>query len=134
MDVPRSSPRALVSQLEPDSELLELLAPYIAELPSRAAALETSLERRDWPALATLAHRLKGTAGSFGFPLITDAARELEDAVAAERALDSVRELVQAVADLCRRAEAAIPGARGGEDDARADRQCGADRPIDDRR
>jgi HPt (histidine-containing phosphotransfer) domain-containing protein len=53
--------------------------------------------------LQRLAHRLKGAGGSYGYPLLTDASKRLEDAVkardsrAAETAIDEIAAMCQAI-------------------------------------
>ena len=62
----------------------------------KLAQLEPALDAGDWEEVAQLAHSLKGSAGSFGYPRVTDIARELEHAARrgeAERARDNGRRL-----------------------------------------
>jgi PAS domain S-box-containing protein len=89
-----------------DDEMTALLALFVDELPTRAAALETSLAREDLAGVAGLAHQLKGTAKAYGFARITDEAAALEASVRAGSCLDDIRTRVEAVADLCREARA----------------------------
>ena len=46
---------------------------------------------RGWTTLKTLSHQLKGAAGSFGYPSITDACAEIEASVAAARLATGAR-------------------------------------------
>ena len=56
-------------------ELLELFAERIEPIRSE---LESALSGGDQKALTTYAHRLKGSAGSYGFAALSDAAARLE--------------------------------------------------------
>jgi PAS domain S-box-containing protein len=94
---------------EPSSELAEITAEFVAGLPARAAALEQSLAQKDIDTLVVLSHRLKGTAGGFGFPAITAAAAELEASAKAHEPPDDLDVRVQRLAALCRQARAADP-------------------------
>jgi CheY-like chemotaxis protein/HPt (histidine-containing phosphotransfer) domain-containing protein len=89
---------------DPDPELRELLATFVAGLSERAEAIETSLARQDLPRLAALAHQLKGTARAYGFPQLTDEAASLEASLHAGVCMDEVRVQVRCVVDLCRAA------------------------------
>jgi CheY-like chemotaxis protein len=72
-DLPR-----LVSTKADDSGFAPLLAIYLRKLTQVASQLEEAIRRNDRQALRGLAHRLKGTGTSYGFPQITETARECE--------------------------------------------------------
>jgi HPt (histidine-containing phosphotransfer) domain-containing protein len=80
MDQPSTTKKFLVSELAGEDELAELLALFVQELPKRAEAMRQALATADSERLALLAHQLKGAAGSYGFPTITDLARTVEQA------------------------------------------------------
>ncbi|MBT6497087.1 MAG: response regulator, partial [Planctomycetaceae bacterium] len=71
-------PAALVSELADDEDMLELVEMFVGELPERIAAIERSIDEQDLETLGVLAHQLKGAAGGYGFPTMTDAARLLD--------------------------------------------------------
>lgn len=69
----------LVSQLiagEPD--MIELVAEFVHGLPTRIRELREAHAKSDFELLRTLAHRLKGAGGSYGFPPISQLAASLE--------------------------------------------------------
>ena len=66
---------------ENDPDMLELVREFVAELPDRVKSLEGCLEAGDLSQLQTLAHQLKGAGGGYGFPPITEAAAQLEQAL-----------------------------------------------------
>jgi HPt (histidine-containing phosphotransfer) domain-containing protein len=101
------SGQMLVSSFADDEDMKEIVHQFVRGLPERSAAVVRACEVRDWTTVKRLAHQLKGAAGGYGFAGITDAAKDVEQAV--EDALDapSLQLRVETLADLCRRARAA---------------------------
>ena len=99
---------ALVSELN-DEDMLELVEMFVAELPDKIAAIEQAIAEGDLATLAMLAHQLKGSAGGYGFPSITDLASGIESSAKASEGLETLKEQVGALADLCDRARASAP-------------------------
>jgi CheY-like chemotaxis protein/HPt (histidine-containing phosphotransfer) domain-containing protein len=104
-------PAVLCSTLAADPEVRVLVETFIGRLPLRIDAIQASLARRDLPALASHAHQLKGTAGGYGFPALSDAAATLEASAKMRRPLDEVERAARLVIDLCRRVRVAPHGA-----------------------
>ncbi len=69
------------NSLENDAEYIALRAAFFEELPIRRQGLEAAFTRGDRETLAKRLHQLKGIAGSFGFPDISEAARLMEAAL-----------------------------------------------------
>jgi CheY-like chemotaxis protein/HPt (histidine-containing phosphotransfer) domain-containing protein len=91
----RHSP--LVSELTDDPDMAGILAEFLQTLGRRAAALECAILHDDKPALMRLAHQLKGAAGGYGFPSITEQAKVVGQALeSGDREL-----LIDAVDMLC---------------------------------
>jgi signal transduction histidine kinase/DNA-binding NarL/FixJ family response regulator len=107
VEVSRPSDAPLVSLLTDSEGLEDLLREFVEGLPERVAAMERDLATGALDQLATRSHQLKGTAGAYGFPRLTEAARELEAAVKARRSTDEIHAELARVADLCRRARCA---------------------------
>jgi len=87
MSVPKlpEAPTKIVSQLlreEPD--LRDMVAEFVAGLPPLIAQIQRALQQLDWQSLATLAHRLKGAGGSYGYPEISRLCAEAEEYVRAQ--------------------------------------------------
>jgi len=86
--IPSSSPTTLAAQAALDA-LAELRAGYAHDLPDRVERMALALRAwRHAPAdmvrlegARVLAHKLHGTAGSYGFPDVGEAAGRIEDAV-----------------------------------------------------
>lgn len=69
----------LVSQLlAAESDLRDLVEDFVGELPGRIEELRAAHRRLDWEQLRMLAHRLKGAAGSYGYPSLSALAAEME--------------------------------------------------------
>ena len=71
----------------------------------RTEAFADALKRSDISKLSTLSHKLKGSAGGYGFDSISDAAARLEHATLENEAdLSSVSEHVEDLIQLCHKA------------------------------
>ena len=106
MSQPRGVSEDLVSELSADPDMIELVEMFVQELPGKAEALERSLAEGDWDSLAKLAHQLKGSAGSHGFPSITERAARVEQNSRDGDALQNLSPDVGELADMCRHARA----------------------------
>ncbi|MFT6905120.1 MAG: PAS domain S-box-containing protein [Oleiphilaceae bacterium] len=68
-----------------DPEMQELIACFCEGLPSYVTKIKEAHIKEDWQILQDLAHQLKGSAGSFGFPELTLKAKFVEVALKAHR-------------------------------------------------
>ncbi len=73
---------------------------FIKRLPKDLRQMRDAEREQDWTTLATLAHRLKGIAGSFGRQDITDAAAEVERRVRDSEDQPSIEHAMHALAEL----------------------------------
>lgn len=64
--------------LQEDPSFYELVQEFVESLPTRLNEFHAAYQKRDFTMLKTLAHRLKGAGGSFGYPQITQVAAEME--------------------------------------------------------
>ena len=74
----------LRSEFAEDPEMAEAIERFQSRLPSQLKMMDEALRHNDYEQLRRLAHQLKGAAGGYGYPSLTDVARTLE--VAAETA------------------------------------------------
>ena len=107
VDGSRGSGRHLVSALAEDEDMGEIVRQYVRNLPERSSAILRAFEASDVETLTRLAHQLKGSAGAYGFPLITEAAAAVEAAVVSGLDRASIQDRAEELANLCRRARAA---------------------------
>jgi signal transduction histidine kinase/DNA-binding response OmpR family regulator len=96
----------LVSTYGDDADMAEIVRQFVRGLPERSSAILRASRASDVETLTRLAHQLKGAAGGYGFPRITEAAAEVEDALAAGHDRLAVESRAEALATLCRRARA----------------------------
>ena len=81
----------LRSELAGDADFAPLLAAYLASAPAKRAELAAAVRSfaEDPAPLREVAHRLKGNAGGYGFPAVTEAADAVVVACREGRAADA---------------------------------------------
>ncbi len=95
---------ALVSELAGDPDMADLVEEFVSELPARAQAIEQACAEESLDTLTRFAHQLKGSAGGYGFPTITEAARVAEELARAGTVVPQLTASVATLTNLCRRA------------------------------
>ncbi len=96
----------LVSTMVDDEDMKEIVHQFVRDLPDRSSAILRASRASDLQTLKRLAHQLMGSAGGYGFPEITDAARAVEQAAVQGVGPPLLEAQVQLLANLCRRARA----------------------------
>lgn len=66
-----------------DEGLTEIIGNFVAGLPDRMQAMRQALDAGLFPQLERVAHQLKGGGGSYGYPRITEMAKQVEHAAKA---------------------------------------------------
>lgn len=94
----------LYSELANDPDLGELVESFVSALPRRLESLKTGLLEDDLDAVARSAHQLKGAAGGYGFPSISDAAREVEHVVRNKSDRTVIQDAVEMLSVRCQAA------------------------------
>jgi HPt (histidine-containing phosphotransfer) domain-containing protein len=106
---PIGSEGPLLSLYAEDETIADILPVFLQNLPRYLGDLATRIESRDWTGAARICHDLKGTAGGYGYPQISEATRKLESLLRAgvtdpgEPALELAH-----ITRLCGRARAAV--------------------------
>jgi signal transduction histidine kinase/HPt (histidine-containing phosphotransfer) domain-containing protein len=77
---PEPTDGPLTSDMADDEDMAELVEQFVATVPERIGALRAASVTGDRVCLARLAHQLKGAAGGYGFPRISESAAALEAA------------------------------------------------------
>jgi CheY-like chemotaxis protein/HPt (histidine-containing phosphotransfer) domain-containing protein len=96
-------PEGIYSEYADDADLVELVDEFAAGLEADVESMRKALENGDHDGLRRLAHQMKGAGGSYGYPMLTEAAKAIEEAAKAEDvkagtlALDKLGVLCQAV-------------------------------------
>jgi HPt (histidine-containing phosphotransfer) domain-containing protein len=102
--------QCLVSQLlSADPALRDIVREFVDGLAARLEELRLAHAKLDWEALTTLAHRLKGAAGSYGYPQISKLCAGMEQQFRAHQA----EKFAEWIADLARLTAAARAGLGG---------------------
>lgn len=101
-----STGQPILSEFAGDADMADLVETFVTELPNRLKAIQDSMAQQDLDTLARLAHQLKGSAGGYGFPQITQQAAALEKQARGHDELTGVAHEVRALAKLCARARA----------------------------
>jgi PAS domain S-box-containing protein len=112
LDAIEGVPPLIISDLADDPDLAELIRTFTYNLGSRMEQLTACVEAGDLAGLARLAHQLKGTGTSYGFPSLTRAARSVEALAADDADACALSEAVTtllATARAIRRGAAATP-------------------------
>lgn len=87
---------------EIDARLATLTARFVVQAEELAIVIEACLVRGAWDELMMPCHSLAGRAGMFGHAAIGDAARAVEEAVAAGASPDEIRRLAAGLLDRLR--------------------------------
>jgi signal transduction histidine kinase/CheY-like chemotaxis protein/HPt (histidine-containing phosphotransfer) domain-containing protein len=103
----RGDAAPLLSEFAGDPDMEDLIAEFLGELPYRMHEIEQAMRARDLNLLATLAHKIKGAGGGYGYAPITTTARELERLARGPEDLGSINQAVSELQSICNRACAA---------------------------
>jgi CheY-like chemotaxis protein/HPt (histidine-containing phosphotransfer) domain-containing protein len=93
------------SSLSAEPELQQFLGSFVGHLPEVAGRLRALVEQRSLHQLREALHQLKGTAGLFGFPQVTDAAEAAQTHMDRGQSLDEITREVQFLVQLIRQVE-----------------------------
>jgi signal transduction histidine kinase/CheY-like chemotaxis protein/HPt (histidine-containing phosphotransfer) domain-containing protein len=107
-----AAPEPLHSHLHADRDLAPILPRFVGGLPERMDRLRAAARAGAWEDLGRLVHQLRGAAGGYGFPSITQAAAAVEEALKAGAGRAQVERLLSELQALCARARDGSP--RGG--------------------
>jgi HPt (histidine-containing phosphotransfer) domain-containing protein len=98
------SSEPLPSEYADDPDMADILVEFVNILSLRAAALAEALAKNDLVTLKRIVHQLKGAAGGYGFPSITEQAKNVEDAMSAAGDGTQLKKAVESLCSLCNRA------------------------------
>ncbi|QQE10069.1 Hpt domain-containing protein [Planctomycetota bacterium] len=82
----------------------ELLSFFVGEMTHHIKGLEEGMREGDMQKLKMHAHQIKGAGGSFGFDILTDLGRELDDLLRGEvTSEDEIADATERLLGVCRR-------------------------------
>lgn len=109
---PQSSVETLISDFADDPDMAEIIEMFIDGLSDRIESITTAFEDRNFTTVSGIAHQLKGAAGGYGYPSLSELAFEVEQ-LAKQNADDAqIEEALDLLIGQCR---GAIVGVRGSE-------------------
>jgi HPt (histidine-containing phosphotransfer) domain-containing protein len=77
-------PEPICSEYVDDADLVELIDEFAVGLEVDVESMRKALENGDHDGLRRLAHQMKGAGGSYGYPMLTEAAKMIEEAAKAK--------------------------------------------------
>ena len=65
--------------------MISVVKQYVDNLEITQAKLNTALEDQDWETVGKIVHDIKGSGGAFGFPQLSNLAKELDRLIKSKR-------------------------------------------------
>jgi CheY-like chemotaxis protein len=106
----------MVSEYSDDSDMATILKEFVGRLDGQVETMRQTYASAQYEELQRLGHRLKGAGGSYGYPLLTNAGKQLEEAVKAAD-YGAAKAAIEKIATMCKAIH------RGYAQDALAGRQ-----------
>lgn len=98
---------AMESEYADDPFMKEIIGNFVVNLRKYCDDLNNAVGSKDYDTLRRLSHNIAGSAGGYGFPKISTAAKTVENHLKTESPLHEIQTEVDALVALCRRAVAA---------------------------
>ena len=103
---PLTTESPIYSRFGDDEQLGEIVVQFVEDMPERIAQFTSALAADDRATLRSLAHQMKGAAGSHGFDELTLAAKRLELALEMDDSNDGISKAVHEFTNICGRLRA----------------------------
>ena len=103
--VPVRAADQIKSSLAGDPRMLEIIPIFVDRLPERVHKMLDLLEHRDLVELQRLIHDLLGTAGGYGFAVVSSPARKAQQSIREGAALEPITAEINSLIDVIRRIE-----------------------------
>jgi CheY-like chemotaxis protein/HPt (histidine-containing phosphotransfer) domain-containing protein len=101
--VPQSAPPAATTKSEPaDDAMARLLIRFVSKLPERVARIESLARENDLENLRQAVHQLRGAAGGYGFPQVTELAGRTENSIRDGDPVEMIKKEVDLLVELVR--------------------------------
>ncbi|HSU67045.1 MAG TPA: ATP-binding protein, partial [Tepidisphaeraceae bacterium] len=92
----------LKSAVAAEPSMQDLLVRFISRLPDRVNAIQGLLDVEDLNTLRETIHQLKGAAGGYGFPQVTEQAARAEQKIVEKEPLTAIRDEVDSLVKMVR--------------------------------
>ncbi len=110
------STEILLSELADDPDMGPLVSRFVGKLGPKVTLMREYLSNDQLDQLGGIAHQLKGAGGGYGFPSLSESARQLEEYAKTDTDLAKIQSAVNELATICERAIAG--GIRSGRPSA----------------
>ena len=94
---------SIVSEYADDPYMQEIIGNFVVNLHKYCDDLNEAVGSQDRESLRRLGHNIAGSAGGYGFPMISKAAKVVENLVKSESELTLIATEVDSLVALCRR-------------------------------
>ena len=74
--------------LHEDPDLIDLVDRFVSRLPDMQSVIIKAFDEKDWENFVHLIHQMKGVAGNYGYPMLTNLCADMELKVKAESFLE----------------------------------------------
>ena len=85
-----------------ESAVAQLMGRFVSRLPDRVNTIHNLLAEQNLDGLRQTIHQLKGAAGGYGFPKITELAAKAEQAILADKPMEAIAAELSELVDLVR--------------------------------
>ena len=104
--------KPLISDFADDPDMSEIIVMFVDGLEERIKAIQTAFNERIFTTVSGIAHQLKGAAGGYGYPTLSELAFEVEQLTKKNAPEEQVGTALTLLVEQCQRA---IIGVRGSE-------------------
>jgi len=84
-------------------QIMAIIPEFVHGLPGKVRNMSNFLERNDLPGLQKLAHQLLGTCGGYGFAMVSQPARTVEQSIQTGQPAESITPAVKSLIEVIRR-------------------------------
>ncbi len=95
-----SIPDIIYSEFREDDDLVDIINDFVTSLGADIKKMQETFDKRDYDNLRRFAHQIKGAGGSYGYQILTETAKKLEDA-AKNRDASSITTTLEEIDTLC---------------------------------
>jgi PAS domain S-box-containing protein len=100
---PDSEP--IKSSLSGDPRMREIIPGFVGRLPGKVRKMLDLMEQHDLPALQNVVHELLGTGGGYGFPAVSESARQAQESIRGGGTFETITSEVNSLIAIIRRIE-----------------------------
>lgn len=122
-----TSVEPLISDFADDPDMCEIIELFIDGLKERTESIQKAFDDRNFTTVSGIAHQLKGAAGGYGYPTLSELAFDVEQLAKQNAAVNQIEDSLTLLIEQCHRA---IVGVHGSEAEVVAVESESADQPA----